>query len=107
VAGFLSGRILYWQPRFSGGLESAPWLELLHSFVNVDYMYLSGRLVLYVAPALRELTGEGVPEVLPVLRHVSVGRWFNPSGPSQEAIAQFFAARQLSGHPVTIHYDAA
>jgi len=97
---------LYWGPTSSGGLESAPWLELLCPFVTVKHMYLSGRIVLYVTPALRGLTGEGVPEVLPVLRHVSVGCWFDPSGPTQEAIAQFIAARQVSGHPITMHHVA-
>jgi hypothetical protein len=95
---------LYWGPTSSGGLESAPWSELVHSFVTVKHMYLSGRIILYVAPALLELTREGVPEVLPALRHVSVGRWFDPSGPTQEAIAQFVAARQVSGYPVTMRH---
>jgi len=97
-----------WGRQSSGLLGSALWLELLHPFVTVKHMDLvSGHLVIYVVPALRELTGEGVPEVLPVLRHVSIGHGLNPSGPSQDAIAQFIAARQLSGHLVTIHYDDA
>jgi len=94
---------MYWGPRSSGGSESAPWLELLHSFATVKNMYLSGCLVPYVTPALQELSEEGVPEVLPVLRHVYIGR---SSNPAQEAMAQFVAARQLSGHPLIIHHNA-
>jgi hypothetical protein len=93
----------YWGPGSPSGLESAPWLELLHSFVTVTTIFLSGRLLLYVAPALRELTGDRVPEVLPVLQNVYVGR-VRSSRPKQDAIAQFVSARRLSGHPVVIRH---
>ena len=89
-------------PEWPDEMESAPWLELLRSFVTVKDLALSRFLVQYVMPALRELAGESVTEVLPELRHVFVDG-FDPSGPIQEAIAQFVAARQLSGHPVTVH----
>lgn len=83
-------------------MESAPWLDLLHPFVTVKDLALSRFLAQYVAPALRELTEESVAEVLPELRHVFVDG-FDTSGPTQEAISQFVAARQLSGQPVTVH----
>ena len=89
-------------PQWTDDMESAPWLELLHPFVAVKDLALSRFLARRVAPALRELTEESVIEVLPELRHVFVDG-FDPSGPTQEAIAQFTAARQLYGRPVTVH----
>jgi len=89
-------------PQWTDDMESAPWLELLHPFVAVKDLALSRFLARRVAPALRELTGESVTELLPELRHVFVDG-FDPSGPTQGAIAQFVAARQLYGHPVTVH----
>ena len=55
----------------------------------------------YVVPTLRELTGEGFPEVLPALRHIFVD-WPDPVGPALEAIAQSATVRLLSGYPVAI-----
>jgi hypothetical protein len=89
-------------PEWMGDMENAPWLELLRSFVAVKDLALSRFMVRKVAPALRELTGEGVTEVLPALRHVFVDG-FNTSGRTQDVIEQFVTARQLSGHPVTVH----
>jgi hypothetical protein len=83
-------------------MESAPWLELLHPFVTVKDLALSRPVAQYVASALRELTEESVADVLPELQHVFVDM-FDPSGPTQEAMSQFVAARQLSGQPVTVH----
>jgi len=86
-------------------MDSAPWLELLHSFATVKDLTLSGLLIRYVAPALRKLTGGGVAEVLPALLRVFVG--FGTSGPAQKAIAQFVTARQLSGYPVAVQTQEA
>ena len=83
-------------------VEGAPWLELLQPFVAVKDLALSRFLAQYVVRALRELTEESVAEVLPELRHVFVDG-FDPSGPTQKAVSQFVAARQLSGQPVTVH----
>jgi hypothetical protein len=83
-------------------MDSAPWLELLHSFVTVEDLALSKFLVQYVAPALRELTGAGFPEVLPALRHIFID-WPDPVGPALEAIAQSVTVRQLSGYPVALN----
>jgi hypothetical protein len=87
-------------PESTDEIESALWLELLNSFITVKDLVLLGPLVRYVAPALRETTGEGGPNVLPALRHIFVG-WFNPS--AREAIAQIVTARQLCGHPVSLN----
>ena len=82
-------------------MDSAPWLELLPSFVTVEDLASSKFLVQYVAPTLRELTGEGFPEVLPALRHIFVD-WPDPVGPALEAIGQSATVRLLSGYPVAI-----
>ncbi|KAH9976933.1 hypothetical protein BJV74DRAFT_861646, partial [Russula compacta] len=78
------------------------WLELLRLFTSVKSLSLFDGLILPVMTALGELVGEGALEVLPVLQNVHL-HWDGPSGPLQEPIGLFVAARKLSGHPVTIH----
>jgi hypothetical protein len=92
----------YSQPQWQDDLESSQWLELLHPFTSVRNLELSKNLVRLIAPALGELDGERVAEVLPALQNIFV------QGPPlvghvQEAIEQFIAARQLSGRPITVH----
>jgi len=44
--------------------------------------------------------------VLPALKNLSLTTSdLSPSGPLKEAIEEFIATRQLSGHPVTVHYE--
>jgi len=88
-------------------MESSQWLELLHPFVAVRDLVLSSEVVCRVAPALRELTGDMLTEVLPALREVFFRDHSCLPGPIREAFAQFIAARQLSGHPVSIHVKEA
>jgi hypothetical protein len=68
----------------------------------VKDLFLSVELALRVAPALQDLAMGNVTEVLPVLQNVFLEEP-ESLGPAQEAIRQFVAARQLSGHPVAIH----
>ncbi len=84
-------------------MEDAQWLELLHPFVSVKDLGLSKDSVPLVAPALQELSGERVTEVLPALQNLFL-TGPQPSGPVMEAIGKFTAARQLSGCPVTVHH---
>ena len=77
------------------------WLELFHFFPAVENLYLSEGLAICVAPALRGLVGEGVAEVLPALQNLFI-RNYPSSGSIKEAIGEFVAARELSGHPVTV-----
>jgi hypothetical protein len=49
-------------------MEDTQWLELLHTFANVKDLHLSRILPTRIAPAVQELTGERVTEVLPVLQ---------------------------------------
>jgi len=84
-------------------MEDTQWLELLHPFTSVKNLELFENSVPFVAPALQELSGEGVTGALPALQNL----FFTgpqPSGPVKQAIGKFIAARQLFGYPVTVHH---
>jgi hypothetical protein len=82
-------------------IESSQWLEVLHPFTAVKNFYISSRLIPRIAPALQELVGERVTEVLPSLQTLFLEGPL-PSGPVQESIWGFVAARQLAGHPIVV-----
>ena len=82
-------------------VENNQWLELLRPFTAVKSLCLSNMFQSGIASALGELVGARTTEILPSLQNVFLGR-FEPSRPFQEAIGQFIAARQLSGHPITV-----
>jgi len=90
-----------------GEIEVIQWLEFLHPFTFVKETALETKdSVRFVALALQELAGERATEVLPSLQNLSLRAYRRqPSGPAREAIKQFIAARQLYGHPVTVHYQ--
>ena len=82
-------------------MGNAPWLHIVRFFTATEHVYISQGLAAFVAPALQELIGERVTTVLPVLRSIFVQCL--ESGPVQEAIEQFVAARQLlSGRPIDV-----
>jgi len=78
------------------------WVELLRVFSFVKDLELSGKLSYSILPALRELAGEGLIEVLPALQNIFV-HWIWQSDYFMKDIELFVAARRLSGHPVVIH----
>ena len=80
-------------------MEHTLWLELLHPFTGVKDLYLSAEFSPSIAPALQELAGGRTTEVLPALKNIFLER-LQPPGP--EGIVKFVAARQLSGHPITV-----
>ena len=82
-------------------IENTLWLQLLLPFTAVKNLYLSEEFAPGIVTALQELVGDRITEVLPSLQNIFVER-FEPSGPFQEIIGQFVAARQLSGHPIAI-----
>ena len=88
--------------RWYGDMADTQWLELLQPFTRVKDLVISGRLVRLVAPALQELTGERVTEMLPMPQKLFL-EGPRPSGAVKEAIEKFIAARQLSGYPVTVN----
>ena len=81
--------------------DNSDWLELLHPFTAVKVLYVSSEFTPCISFALQELVGEGVTEVLPALQTLFMAIPL-PSGPLQEIIGQFVAARQIAGHPVSI-----
>jgi hypothetical protein len=56
-----------------------------------------------VAPALEDLAGESVTEVLPVLENIFLESR-QPSESVKKAIRKFISTRRLEGRPVTVHY---
>ena len=93
----LEDRLSDWQD----DIENSQWLELLHPFTVVKDFYISSTLIPRIVPALQELVGERVIEVLPALQTLFLEEPL-PSGPVQESIGQFVAARQLAGHPIVV-----
>jgi F-box-like len=84
--------------------ENVQWLEFFHPFIGVKSLYVCDEYAQCIAPALQEIVGERVTDVLPALESLFMED-LPPSGPrqaAQEAIGQFVAARQLSGHPVAV-----
>jgi hypothetical protein len=90
----------YMSPRWQSDIENSQWLEVLHLFTAAGNLYLSKEVSPRIAPALQELVGGRTTEVLPTLQSLSLE--VQPSGPVQEAIGDFLAARQLSGHPIAV-----
>jgi hypothetical protein len=82
-------------------IENTLWLELLLPFTAVENLCLSKEFAPGIATTLQELVGGRITEVLPSLHNIFV-EGLEPSGPFQENIGQFVAARQLSDHPITI-----
>ena len=85
-------------------IEVIQWREFLLSFTSVKDMTLEFKSsVRLVAPALQEFAREGTTEVLPALQNLLLRTYdWQPSGPVNEAIGRFIAARQLCGRPVTV-----
>jgi hypothetical protein len=84
-------------------IENTLWLELLLPFTIVKNIYLSKEFAPDIVAALQELVGGRITEVLPSLQNIFV-EGLEPSGPLQENIGQFVAARraQLSDHLIAI-----
>ena len=89
---------LLWE---NNAIETDLWLELLRPFTAVQNLHLSEQFALGIAAALGELVGRRIIEVLPSLQNILL-RGFSQSGPFQERIGQFLAARRLSNRPITI-----
>ena len=86
-------------PRWENNIQKRQWLNLLRPFTAVRDLYLSEKIVPLIAPALRELVGSRVTEVLPALQCLFL-EGLHASGPVLEAISPFIAARRLSTHPI-------
>jgi hypothetical protein len=88
---------LHWQD----DVESSQWLELLHLFTTVKGLYISREFAPRITSALQELARERVTEVLPALQTLFFEEPL-PSGPVQEIIEEFVAARQHASHPIAV-----
>ena len=82
-------------------IENTLWLQFFLPFITVKNLYLYKQFAPGIAAALQELDGGRITEVLPCLQNVLV-KGLEQSRPFYEKIGQFVAARQLSGHPITI-----
>jgi hypothetical protein len=89
------------RPRWQDDIEFSYWLELLQPFTTVKNLYLSKEFIPRIAPSLQQLVGQRMTETLPALQSLFVED-SNPSGPVQEDIGKFVAARQASDHPIAI-----
>ncbi|KAI0294220.1 hypothetical protein BC826DRAFT_1185846 [Russula brevipes] len=81
--------------------EKIDWLKAFDVFVAVKDLCVSEGVALHVVQALQELSVERATEVLPALHSLFI-EGLGPSGPVREAVEQFVATRQLSGHPVAV-----
>jgi len=89
----------YWED----DMENVQWVELLRLFPSLKDLVLLGKSVRFIAPALGELDGESVTEVLPALQNIFI-QDPQPSEPDNQAIGVFIATRQLLGSPVTVQH---
>jgi hypothetical protein len=89
------------KPDQKDNVENALWLALLQPFTAVKNLHLSKEFTPRIAPALKELIEGRTTEVLPILQNILFEE-LQQSVPIQDAIGTFVAARQLSGHPVTV-----
>jgi hypothetical protein len=84
-------------------MENSQWLELLRAFTSIKDLFLYEKLFGLVAPALEELAGENIAELLPTLQNLFLQGPL-PSELFNKAIGEFISARQLSDCPVTVHH---
>jgi hypothetical protein len=89
------------RPRWQDDIENSYWLDFLQPFTAVKNLYLSKEFAPRIAPSLQELVGQRATEMLPNLQSLFVED-LHPSGPIQEDIGKFVAARQVSDQPIAI-----
>ena len=58
-----------------GNMNNAEWLDLLRQFFAVETLHFGGLSVIFVVPALDDLTEEMTAEVLPALRLLNLEGW--------------------------------
>ena len=81
-------------------IENTQWLEIFHPFTGVNNLYITNEFASSIASVLQELVGSRTMEVLPNLQSIFLA--VKPSEHIPEGIQSFVAARQLSGHPITV-----
>ena len=88
-------------PRWQDDVDNTLWLELLHPFASLKNFYLCEKFVPRIASALQELVGDRATEALPALENIFL-EGVQQSGPLQQGIEQFVAARRLTNHSVVV-----
>jgi len=88
-------------PQWQDALWNIQWLEVLRPFPALKNLYISREFARSIATDLQELVRGRETDVLPALESLFLEE-LQPSGPIQEDVGKFVAARQLSGHPVTV-----
>ena len=91
------------QPDWQDNIENTLWLDLLHRFSTVKNLYLSEEFAPRIVAALQELDGGRMTEVLPTLQNIFLEE-IEPGGHVQEDIERIVAARQVSGHTITVSH---
>ena len=89
------------KPDWKDDIENGLWLRLLRPFTAVKNLHLSEEIALLIGPALQELAEGRTTEVLPSLENI-FSEGLESSGPVQEGIAKFVAARQVVIFPIAI-----
>jgi F-box-like len=89
----------YWED----DMEDVQWLELLCLFPSLKDLVLSGKSFRLLTPALNELNGESITEVLPALQNIII-QGPQSSEADNKAIGKFIATRQFLGIPITIRH---
>ena len=84
-----------------GAVKNTLWLQVLLHFTAVKNLYLSKVFAPSIAATLQELVEGRIIEVLPSLQNIFV-EGLESSVVFQEKIGQFIAARQFSGHSISI-----
>jgi F-box-like len=87
-------------------LDPTQWVELFNSFTSLQTLGIPRELERFIAAALQGLTEESAAEVLPALRSLSIYGAATDSAVEQ-GMQSFVAARQHSGHPVTLSRSPA
>jgi len=89
------------QQRWQNYIENSEWLELLRPFTAVKNLYLAEGHAPRIVPALQDVIGEQITEVLPALECLFLEKLYQ-SGPVHKATERLVAVRQLSNHPIII-----
>jgi hypothetical protein len=84
-------------------IESHEWLDLLLPFTTLESLYVSKEFVPGITAALQEFDRKRSTEVLPTLQNLFLGE-LQGSGPAQESIELFVAARQFLGHSIAVSF---
>jgi hypothetical protein len=94
-------KVLNSRPDWQDNVENALWLELLKPFTTVKNLYLCEEFAPRIMRALQELVGGRTTEVLPTLQNIFFEE-LQLSGPVQESIREFVAARQVTSYPIAV-----